>query len=176
MTPTEEDIKIVERALAACTDEYREQADTWKTLETKAQVAITVAGVFLAAVFAFTRDAGLDCGIKMFLGITLVALLFALFCALWVLKVEEFDLPFNGEDALKKAGELTRPTTSPEPEGGRYRQLIDSLAEGYDKVLNSIDTVNNHKQERLGYAYILLCIAAISATVAAVIELVTHGK
>ncbi len=86
MTPLEEDTEIVERAFAACTDEYREQSDAWKTLEAKVQVAITVAGVFLAAVFSFSRDAGPDVSIKVFLGTTLLALLFALFCTLWVLK------------------------------------------------------------------------------------------
>ena len=174
MNSMEEDIKIIERALAACTDEYREQADTWKTLETKAQVAITIAGVFLAAVFAFTRDPGLHCSIQMFLGITLLALLLTLFCALWVLKVEEFDLPYNGEDALKTARELMKPTTSPVPEGCRYKQLIESLIDGYDEVLKTIHAVNNRKQERSVYAYFLLCLAALSATFAAIIELVTH--
>ncbi len=88
MTSGEEDTRIAGRALAVCTDKYREAADFWTTLETKAQVAITVAGVFLAAAFSFSLASGISLPIKFCLGITLVALLLALIAALRVLKVE----------------------------------------------------------------------------------------
>ena len=175
MNPSEEDIKIAETALATCTDEYREQADVWKTLETKAQVAITVAGVFLAAAFAYSRETGLDVHIQVFLGVTLLTLLLALLCALWVLKTEDFDLPFNGTEALKDARRLLDPTMAREPAGSRYKQMIESLTDGYEEVLNKIDVVTGNKQKRLGYAYAFLFIAAISATVAGMLALILHG-
>src|SRR6202020_875653 len=120
MSSEDEDTKILERALAVCTDEYREEADVWTTLETKAQVAITVAGVFLAAVFSFSLTAGITQHIRILLGITLLALLFALICALWVLKVEAFDLPFDGSAALKEAQKLLGPTADRATDGARY--------------------------------------------------------
>jgi hypothetical protein len=169
----EEEIKISERALAACTDEYREQSDIWKTLENKAQVAITVAGVFLAAVFTFSRDANLNYEIKGCLGVTLLALLSALLCALWVLQVEEFDMPVSGIEVLKLAQELLDPVRAEEPEGDRFKKIVGSLTEGYDDVLGKIGAINEHKQKRLGYTYCLLRVAAVAATCGAVIELIT---
>lgn len=41
-----------------------------------------------------------------------------------------------------------KPTAAAEPDGSRYKQLIDSSLEDYDEVLNKIDTVNDHKQRR----------------------------
>ena len=174
MTSEDEDTQILERALAACTDEYREEADVWTTLETKAQVVITVAGVFLAAAFSFSLTAGISLNIRILLGITLLALLLALICALWVLKGEDFDLPFDGKAALRNAKKLLDPSANRAVEGARYLELVQSLADGYDEVLNRISTINGHKQKRLGYAYFLLKMAAIVATLAGLLELIGH--
>jgi len=174
MTSVDEDTKILERALAVCTDEYREAAAVWTTLETKAQVAITVAGVFLAAAFSFSLAVGISTYIKILLAITLVVLLGALVCALWVLKVANFDLPFDGSAALKQAEELMDPSADRSVEGSRYLELIETLTDGYDEVLDRIATINGEKQKRLGYSYFLLKVAAIAATVGGVLELTRH--
>jgi len=174
MTSVDEDTKILERALAVCTDEYREAASVWTTLETKAQVAITVAGVFLAAAFSFSLAVGISSYIKVFLAITLVVLLGALVCALWVLKVASFDLPFDGAAALKEAKELLDPSADRSVDGARYLELIDTLTDGYDEVLDRIAAINAEKQKRLGYSYFLLKVAAYAATIAGVLELTAH--
>jgi len=174
MTSEDEDTKILERALEVCTDEYREASAVWTTLETKAQVAITVAGVFLAAAFSFSLSAGIGLHIQVLLAVTLLALLCALISALWVLKVENFDLPFDGTAALKEANELLDPSANRTVEGARYLELVQSLTDGYDEVLDRISTINRNKQKRLGYAYFLLTVAAIAATLAGVMELISH--
>lgn len=42
--------------LDAYRDEYKELAATWRTLETKAQGNIAIAGIFIAGIFVFLRD------------------------------------------------------------------------------------------------------------------------
>ena len=42
--------------LTAFAEEYRDAAEIWRTLETKAQTTITVSGIFLAAAFAYARE------------------------------------------------------------------------------------------------------------------------
>ena len=122
--------------------------------------------------FSFSLTAGVSLNIRILLGITLLALLCALICALWVLKVEDFDLPFDGTAALKEAKELLDPSADRAVEGARYFELVQSLTDGYEEVLDRISTINVHKQQRLGYAYFLLKAAAIAATLAGVLELI----
>jgi hypothetical protein len=175
ITPLEEDIKIAERALTAYTDEYREASDIWKTLEGKAQVVITVAGIFLAAVFSFSVAAGIDLRVKIVLGVTLAALLAALLCALWVLKATTYDVPFDSEATMKRVKELLDPLYHRGESGSRYFELIGQLSEGFADSLKSIYAVNTQKESTLRLAYGLLVLAAISATGAAVAQLVIHG-
>jgi hypothetical protein len=175
ITPLEEDIKIAERALTAYTDEYREASDIWKTLEGKAQVVITVAGIFLAAVFSFGVAAGIDLRVKIVLGVTLAALLAALLCALWVLKATTYDVPFDSEATMKRVKELLDPLHQRGESGSRYFELIGQLSEGFADSLKSIYEVNAKKESTLRLAYGLLVLAAISATGAAVAQLVIHG-
>jgi hypothetical protein len=174
-SPVDEDIKIAERALAAYTDEYNEVSDIWKTLEGKAQVVITVAGIFLAAIFSFAVAAGIDLRIKMVLGVTLAALLAALLCALWVLKARTYDVPFDSEATRKKVKELLDPSYRRGESGSRYLELIGQLSGEFPESLQSMDTVNSQKERILRIAYGLLVLAAVSATGAAVAQLIIHG-
>jgi hypothetical protein len=80
-------------------------------------------------------------------------------------------LPFDGVAALKEAKQLVKPGKDRAVLGARYMELIESLSDGYDVVLTTIDKVNGLKQKRLGYAYLLLKVAAISATLAGIMEL-----
>src|SRR5919109_4903212 len=92
-----ENLKILERGVAAFLDGYREGAEIWKTLETKAQGLITTAGLFLAAAFAFSREPSLLTLTKVILLVTLVCLVWAILAALAVLRAAEFQLPDAGD-------------------------------------------------------------------------------
>jgi hypothetical protein len=151
MTPLEEDIKILEAGLTAYSDEYKEQADIWKILESKAQVSITVAGVFLAATFAFVQQAGLVCSAKVFVVVTLLALLVALITALRVLQISELLMPVD-----------------------RAKTLIYELSEESEEVLKGIERINEGKRKNLSWSYGLIVAAATAATAAAVIQLIAN--
>jgi hypothetical protein len=106
MTPVDEEIAILQKGFDAYRDEYKEQSDIWKTLEEKSQVVITVSGIFLAAAFAFSQQAHLPLFARCLVVLTLIALICALFLAFWVLRVQAFDMPFDGSAIVKQTLEL----------------------------------------------------------------------
>lgn len=53
--------------------------------------------------------------------------------------------------------------------------LIDQLGSGFEEPLKTVDNVNDKKEARLRYAHFLLVLAAVSATVAAITQLIVHG-
>lgn len=59
-TPTAAETKqgLWESTIDAYYDEYKEYANYWRNLETKAQGSITVAGIFIAGAFALITKAG----------------------------------------------------------------------------------------------------------------------
>jgi hypothetical protein len=59
-------------------DEYKEFSEVWKSVETKAQGTVTIAGIFIAAAFTFAKDLAatrLDWYGKLFLGAAIVLLI-----------------------------------------------------------------------------------------------------
>jgi hypothetical protein len=171
MTPSEEDIQILEAGLTAYLDEYREQTDIWKILESKAQVVITVAGVFLAATFAFVTQAGLVSCAKVFIVITLLALLIALAAALRVLRIAELLMPVDGAAMVQRTRELVDPKVPPTAPGDRYKVLINELTEDSGEVLKKFESVNERKRTNLNWAYRLIIVSATAATIAAIVQL-----
>jgi hypothetical protein len=68
--------------------EHSECVDTWRSLEGKAQVLVTVGGVFLAATFAFARDLqALGAAPRLLLAASLVLLVGVVFSALKVFRI-----------------------------------------------------------------------------------------
>jgi hypothetical protein len=71
---------LLQEALDRYEEEYKELLDTWRDLERKAQATITIAGAFLAGVFAFARQSGppVSLEVKIFLvfAITLIVIVF----------------------------------------------------------------------------------------------------
>ena len=63
-------------ALAAYREEYRDLLETWRSVETKAQGLGAIAGIFLAAVFAWAREVPANFG--TFERVLLVASIFLL--------------------------------------------------------------------------------------------------
>jgi hypothetical protein len=171
VTGLEEDIKILEAGLKAYTDEYREQADIWKTLESKAQVAITVSGVFLAATFAFVHQAALVCIERLLVVVTLLSLLTSLIMALRVLQIREHLMPVDGALFVRRAKELVDPMTPRSSPGERYMTLMSELGEDSEEVLKVIESANERKRSDLNWANGLIIVSGVAATAAAVVEL-----
>lgn len=96
--------QLLKDVLASYKDEYKELIDVWKQLDLKAQGTITVCGVFLAGIFAFSRDpATTDRSIEKWLVIIATALLvLSVIAALAAIQIRPTKFPPVGSvhDAL----------------------------------------------------------------------------
>jgi hypothetical protein len=78
-------LTLGEQLLASFQQEYDDAVETWRALEGKAQISITIGGVVLAAVFAFARDLkGISSLEKLLLGSSVVLLVVAVLLGLLV--------------------------------------------------------------------------------------------
>ena len=79
--------------LDAYQNEYKDLSDTWRSLDTKAQGGITVAGIFLAAVFAYIEKVTLTSFDRVFLVFAIALLVFTVFLAVKSLMIREVPSP-----------------------------------------------------------------------------------
>jgi hypothetical protein len=168
-----ENVKILERGFDAFLDGYREGAEIWKTLETKAQGLITTAGLFLAAAFAFSREPSVLTFTKVILLVTLICLLWAIMAALSVLRTAEFQLPDAGDAVAAARAAVNTPMNRC---GERYENYLKRQLEDADHILASLDSVNDGKRDKLETAQTLLAVAGFLAVAATLINMVFVGR
>lgn len=106
-------------ALETYRDEYRDLSDTWARLDTKAQGLGAIAGIFLAAVFAWARETPAGFGtLERFLLVGGIALLVAtVIAAVLALQVRTVDAPPLGDAVVDMVKEILE------------RQKVDDPAE-----------------------------------------------
>lgn len=85
--------------LEAYREEYKDIADTWRNLEGKAQGAIAIAGIFIAAALTYIRELSAQTGVtdKLLLSIAVVSLVASVVCSILALKIREVAAPPMGE-------------------------------------------------------------------------------
>jgi hypothetical protein len=82
--------ELRDKALEASYDEYKELTTSWRTLDMKAQGNITIAGIFIAATFAYlTKFSAPGLGEKVLLLFTIIFLVLCVFLSLSTLLVRE---------------------------------------------------------------------------------------
>jgi hypothetical protein len=112
-------------ALEAFRAEYADLSDTWRQLEAKAQGTVAIAGIFLAAAYAFVRDlrAATSSGLLR-IGIALAVLLFlaSVVLAVLALRVREVQAPPVGDTLRELAEDLMQ--VSPADRGERMPDFL----------------------------------------------------
>jgi hypothetical protein len=90
--------ELVELELKGLTEEYNELADTWKQIDSKAQITASVAGVFLGAVFAIQRvpKFAVPGGENHLLAVALGFLVICIICAMKGLQLRDISFPPRG--------------------------------------------------------------------------------
>lgn len=153
---------LLAEALQSYRDEYKELSDTWRHIEGKAQGTVGIAGIFLAAVFAFARGlAGADPPLlfRVTLIAALVLLATCIVLAVLTLLVTEVPAPPLGETMDEMVGELSGVTDDAEL-AQRMPRFVSDQAELWQDTNESTDGENKKKAERLKWAQGLL-VAAI---------------
>ena len=104
----EEQASLVQAQLSGLESEYAEFMDTWKLIDTKAQISSAAAGIFLGAVFAFLRvpNVQLVGDERWLLSVALIALVGSIACALTALELRSVTLPPRGTNFSKAFQDL----------------------------------------------------------------------
>jgi hypothetical protein len=154
--------QLVEQLLSAFRAEYADALDTWRALETKAQVATTTGGVFMAAAFAFVRDLGHLPAPEQYLLLTALALLVAsVIIGILVFKVVPVVAPPYGRFIEEATFDLLRQSDDQLlPYAERF---VRDQAVQWREAIESIVSINDQKATLVLRLQIVL-ITAISLT------------
>ena len=96
-------------ALDCTKSEYADLADTFKSLDSKAQGTVTLAGILVAAPFAFLKEVtGMAGPLQWLVTGTLLASLVTIGCVLLALRVAEVAMPLSGSVAARLAADASR--------------------------------------------------------------------
>jgi hypothetical protein len=163
--------EILENVLEAYESEYKDLADTWRLLETKAQALASVAGVFIAGAFGFARDSIKDVSprIKVGLSVAVFLLLLAVVCGVFALIVRRVWSPPGGSQRLRMAEEFLAIST-PEDSDERYLNYIRDQSMTFAQAVKTMRDVNRTKAAWVVAGQIFLLIAAALVCVLVVVR------
>src|SRR4030095_2260991 len=116
---------LLRLAFEAYRDEYRELSDNWRNLDTKAQGLGAIAGIFLAAVFTWSRalPATYNWVQGLLLAGSIVLLVATVVAAVLALQVRTVSLPPLGEETAEMISDMVR--------GHRAEELPQLVANFY---------------------------------------------
>lgn len=155
------DHEILASVVSACEFEYKDLVDAWRLLETKAQALSSVAGIFIAAAFAFARDLAGGTGkpLKFVLILAVGALLLTIGYGVVALFVRAVQSPLGGAGKLALTDDLLTVRTSSEfPE--RYRNFLRDQIRVWERALESFRDANFQKARCLVAGQCTLLVAA----------------
>jgi hypothetical protein len=167
--------KVALRAfvLASYQEAYKERTDNWKSLETKAQGSITIAGIFIAGAFAYIdKGAATMTAHQQFLAIIAVASLVAsVLLAVYALKIQEVLPPPYGNFVKANVERFLEVDDEAELKV-RVEYFDYDMISQWERVLNVIDEQLGKKvdclfnaQASLVFAVVVVAILAVSRVV-----------
>jgi hypothetical protein len=154
--------KLLEQALGASKQEHEELSDQFNALDSKAQGAMTTAGIFIAGMLGFinTLTDTATMAQRVLLTAAAVLLAFCVTAALMVVAVREVTAPPGGT-LLKLVDDLLRTDIAAEPD--RLRNFARDHIRMWGAANQSIRAVNASKAQRLIVAQWFLLIAVVCA-------------
>jgi hypothetical protein len=153
-------------ALDSYREEYKEFADVWKSLESKAQGTVTIAGIFIAAAFTFAKDLAttrLDFYGNVFLGAAILLLIPTVICSVLVLWKRTVKSIPSGETVEQCADALVQ--TTDDDLADHTRRFLDQQSALWKETVASTKEAIARKAELLHAAQVLLLLAIGAAAV-----------
>jgi hypothetical protein len=156
--------------LAAYQADYKDAAEHARSLETKAQASVTMAGIFLAAGFALIRelDPSAVWWVRGLLMIGALALMAAVVFAVLALKVRSVAAPPSGGDLKKLVSDFFRSPGPTDVQEGAQNLLHDRIRM-WESCVQYRQEVNRSKAGHLLRAQLALL------TAVTVVALLTGG-
>ena len=166
--------KLHERLLADFQREYADQLDTWRALEGKAQVLITVSAIFLAAGFAFARDVhGLALGERLLLCVSIVLLVVAVCIGLFVFRIVRVVNPPLG--TFTESGVIDLARKSDDEIDDYLQRFVVDQATQWREAINSLADVNDKKATAVWKAQVCLGIAIGTTALFTLVQILAKG-
>jgi len=151
--------------------EYRELSENWRLLDTKAQGATAIGGVFLAAAFAFARDGASQLVVcqKALLTIAIVCLVGSVVLAVLALRVRGSALPPIGEQFEDLVNDILRAPT--EEHAARLQGMTRDQARLWKEASVEAASHNENKANLLRWSVSVLLIAIVAVAALAIWEI-----
>jgi hypothetical protein len=157
-------------ALESYREEYRDLSETWRSLDTKAQGLGAIAGIFLAALFAWARELPPTFGrCERFLVVGSILLLVgAIAAAVFALRVRKVAAPPLGEETAQMVTDILQKQNADE--------LGERLTAFYNDQITSWKDTNmdmrkhaHSKASRIEFAEATLLLAAVFAALLSIL-------
>ncbi len=161
---------LLRLALEGYREEYRDLSDTWRNLDGKAQGSGAIAGIFLAAVFAWVRPLAAGVGIpeRLLLSASIVLLVASVVAAVLALQVRSVSAPPLGEETGDMIRDLLRPENAGELPARIPRLFQDQIRAWRDTNRDMADN-NLGKAARVRASQLALLAAASVVAILSVI-------
>ncbi len=161
-------VAFLSQALTLATDVYKEKSRILALLEDKAQKTAGIAGIFLAAAFAFLRresiqdlkNAGGSWGMGLFI-LSVVAFLGCMLASGLVLWVRQLQLPPNPIKALSASDKMLADPNG--PSDAQRENHVRDLTRSWNHATQEQDRIISDKSIRLLIAQSLLLCGIIAA-------------
>lgn len=164
--------ELLESVLAACEREHKDLLDTWKLLESKAQALASVAGIFIAATFAFARElqASAPPSFRVALVLAVALLLLATGAGVAVLFVRSVQTPLGGAELGCMVDDVA-PLMRDGDALTRYCNLLRDQARVWYQAIESLKQANARKSRflRVGQSLLLGAAGLVSGLVMGIV-------
>ncbi len=165
--------ELFKAVLDAYRVEYAELYQTWRSIDTKAQGNVAIAGIFLAGLFAFVKDIVLATlwWQKTLLVVSGCALSFSVLLAVLVLKVRTRRSPQVAHYIETLARDLADLSDESDIRS-RLPAFASDQIEGWRNSVSEMDRLVTEKANKLYWAQVLLGLGVVSIAIIAILKIV----
>jgi hypothetical protein len=154
-------------------EENKELSETWRSLETKAQGAVAISGIFIAGAFAYIREVNLQAHRvdKIFLGTCILSLVVSVVLSIFALRVRKVAAAPIGE----YLDDLVQDLLQLENDGELEERLPDFVRDQiglWRRVVKAASATNKSKASYLLAAYVFLVLAILMVALLSILKLV----
>lgn len=154
-------------ALDRAGEEYKDFTETWKLLDVKAQATATIAGIFIAATFAFVRNTALQVsGLEIFL--LILALILLLLCIYWAIRsmvIREVMVPPTAEEVLDESKRILESKPANLELNERFVRLLSDSVDKWVKVNGDLKEKVHEKGNIVARAQWTLLFSIVAFTI-----------
>lgn len=168
---------LTKLALEAYREEYRDLSETWKHLDTKAQSMGAIAGIFLAAAFAWARDvpSGIGDLSRGLLAGSIALLVATIVLAVFALLIRQVAAPPLGDETADMVQDILEKQKVDEA-AQRLRGLYNDQMTAWKDTNTDTAEHNRSKAGLVAIGQTALVLAAILVAVHSIIAVLSPGE